>query len=175
MANRANRFIELSEAENEKLRDLEQNPYVKSKVRLRSQILRLSHEGMGMKVIGEYVGKSYDYVRSTFARWEREGMLGLSDHYEGHGQAPVITEEIKGYMVERLEEERTWTCPQLVDAVKKKYRVTVTSEAIRQHLHQLGYSWKRGRFSPAKHPDRAELKRHKAALDTLKRGQQKGA
>ena len=89
MVNLPYHFISLSAEENEKLRRLEQNPYVPAKVRLRAQILRLSlsHEGMRMQAIGGYVGKSYDTVRTTFARWEKEGYAGSADNYEHHGQA----------------------------------------------------------------------------------------
>ena len=34
----------------------------------------------------------------------------------------------------------------------------------------MGYSWKKGRFVAAKRPGEDDLKHHKAALDTLKKG-----
>ena len=34
----------------------------------------------------------------------------------------------------------------------------------------MGYSWKKGRFIPAKRRSEEDLKQHKAALDTLKKG-----
>ena len=102
MANRPNRFIELSEAENEKLRVLEQNPHVHAKVRLRAQILRLSHKGMSMRGIGQYVGKGYDMVKSTFTRWETESYTGLADHFENQGQRPIVTEAVKTFMEAKL-------------------------------------------------------------------------
>ena len=170
MANQPNRFIKLSQAENEKLRALEQNPHIHWKVRLRVQMLRLSHEGASMQGISQYVGKSYDTVRTTFARWETEGYAGLSDHFEHQGQNPLITEAIKTFMKAKLEEERTWTCQQLAAVINEDYGVKVGSEGIRLRLREMGYSWKRGRFVPAKRPSEDELKHHKAALDTLKRG-----
>lgn len=51
MANQANRFIKLSEEENERLRAIEQNGHMNAKVRLRAQILRLSNQGMSMEGI----------------------------------------------------------------------------------------------------------------------------
>ena len=62
-----------------------------------------------MQGISQYVGKSYDTVRTTFARWETEGYAGLSDHFEHQGQNPLITEAIKTFMKAKLEEERTWS------------------------------------------------------------------
>jgi transposase len=170
MANRPNRFMRLSKEEDEQLRELEQNAYVNKKVRLRAQILRLSHKGFGMQVIGEHVGKSYNMVRATLRRWREEGYAGLADHYENHGQEARVTEEIKRFMQEKLTEERTWTCAQLSREIIKNYGVRVGREGIRKRLYEMGYSWKRGRFVPQKRPDEQELKEHKAALETLKKG-----
>lgn len=170
MANKPNRFINLSEQENNKLRELEQNPQIHKKVRLRAQILRLSHKHMSMQEISQYTGKSYDTVRDTFSRWETQSYAGLADHVEHQGQKSLITQEIKTYMEEKLAEERTWTCQQLSEAINKNYGIKVGSEGIRLRLKEMGYSWKKGRFVPAKRPSEAELKYHKAALDTLKRG-----
>lgn len=170
MANRPNRFIKLSIEENEKLRVLEQNPHIHPKVRLRAQILRLSHKGMSMQEIGQYVGKSYATVRTTFARWETASYGGLADQIENLGQKALITDAIKTFMEEKLNEERTWTCAQLSEAVSQKHKVKVGPEGIRLRLKEMGYSWKKGRFVPAKRPSEDDLKHHKAALATLKRG-----
>lgn len=170
MANRAHRFIQLHDEENTKLRAIEQNAQMKAKVRLRAQILRLSNQGMAIERISKHVAKSYETIRRTFYRWEKEGYAGLSDHYEHHGQKPIITEAVKRFLEEKLGEERTWTCEQLSVAIFEGYGVQVGAEGIRKRLREMGYSWKKGRFTPAKRPGEDELKHHKAALDTLKKG-----
>ncbi len=174
MANRPNRYISLSRGEDEQLRGVEQNAYIHKKARLRAQILRLSHRGLSMGEIAKHVGKGYNMVRESFSRWEREGYVGLADHYEHHGQKAVITEEIKSFMAAKLVEERTWTCQQLAEAIAKSYGVEVGREGIRKRLKAMGYSWKKGRFVPQKRPGEEVLKHHQAALETLKRGQMKG-
>ncbi len=125
-----------------------------------------------MQGIGQYVGKSYDTVRTTFARWEKEGYAGLADHYEQHGQEAIITDEIQGFVREKLTEARTWTCRQLSEVIVEDYGVKVGAEGIRLRLKQMGYSWKKGRFVPSKRPGEEALKYHKAALDSLKKGLQ---
>jgi transposase len=175
MANRPNRFIKLSEEENENLRTLEQNPHIHAKVRLRTQILRLSHGGVSMQGIGQYVGKSYDMVKSTFTRWETESYAGLADHFENQGQKPKLTEELKTFMAAKLKEERTWTCDQLSAAILESYGVKVGPEGVRLRLREMGYSWKRGRFVPSKRPGEDDLKPHRAALASLKRGHSEDA
>lgn len=170
MPNVAQRYIELSEEENNKLRALEQNPHMNAKVRLRAQILRLSNQRMSIEQISEHVGRNYETIRRTFDRWEAEGYAGLADRYEAHGQKPLITEDIKSFMEAKLKEERTWTCEQLSEAIAEKYKVKVGPEGIRKRLKEMGYSWKKGRFTPSKRPSEDDLKHHKAALDILKRG-----
>lgn len=170
MAKRAQRFIGLSEEENTKLRAIEQNAHMNAKVRLRAQILRLSNQGMSLEQISEHVARNYETLRRTFDRWEAAGYAGLVDHYEGHGQKPVITDDIKSFMEATLKEPRTWTCGQLSEVINETYGVKVGAEGIRKRLKEMGYSWKRGRFVPAKRPSEAALKHHEAALDTLKKG-----
>ncbi len=175
MANRPNRYINLSKEEDEQLREVEQNAYIHKKARLRAQILRLSHRGLSVGEIAEHVGKGYNMVRESFSRWQGEGYVGLADHYEHHGQEVVITEEIKSFMAAKLAEERTWTCRQLAEAIAKSYGVEVGREGIRKRLREMGYSWKKGRFVPQKRPGEEVLKQHRVALETLKRGRVRGA
>ena len=125
---------------------------------------------MSLGQLSEQVVRNYETLRRTFERWEREGYAGLADHYEAHGRKPVITEAITSFMETKLKEERTWTCEQLSAAISEGYGVKVGAEGIRKRLKARGYSWKKGRFVPAKRPSENDLKHHKAALDTLKKG-----
>ncbi len=138
MANRASRYVSLSEAEDMRLRELEQNAYIHKKVRLRAQILRLSGKGFSMQEIAQHVDKSYSMLRRTLSRWEREGYAGLADHYAQHGRKAVISEEIKSFMEKKLSEERTWTCDQLAKAIAQSYGVKVGGEGIRKRLKERG-------------------------------------
>jgi hypothetical protein len=44
----SSRFIRLTEDEDARLREIEQDPYLKPKVRLRVQVVQLSHRGSNM-------------------------------------------------------------------------------------------------------------------------------
>jgi len=170
MPQKAQRFIKLSEADDNKLRTIEQNQHMNKKVRLRAQILRLSNQEMSIEQISKHVAKNYETIRRTFVRWEKEAYAGLADHYEDHGREALITDEVKSFLETKLKENRTWTCSQLAECILEHYELTVSTEAIRKQLKAMGYSWKKGRFIPAKRPSEEELKHHKAALDTLKKG-----
>ncbi len=76
-------------------------------------------------------------------------------------------------MEEKLSEERTWNATQLAEALLESFGVEVTSEAVRQHLHSMGYSWKRTRYVPNKAPDPEQEREAREELAALKRGRQK--
>jgi transposase len=46
---------------------------------------------------------------------------------------------------QKLSEERTWNATQLAEALEEEFGLAVSPEAARQHLHAMGYSWKRTR------------------------------
>jgi hypothetical protein len=52
------RCIKLSEEEDIQLREIEQDPYLRPKVRVRAQVLRLSNRGSNMAAIASYTGRS---------------------------------------------------------------------------------------------------------------------
>jgi transposase len=77
-------------------------------------------------------------------------------------------------MEEKLSEERTWNAAQLAETLGEDFGVEVTPEAVRQHLHSMGYAWKRTRYVPAKAPEPEEEKEARDELEALKRGHSKG-
>lgn len=167
------RFIRLTDREDARLREIEQAAYLKPKVRLRAQVLRLSHRGSNMKAIASYTGRSPASVGRDLDRdldrWEQRGIEGLADS-AAPGRAPRVTERMKTFMEERLSEERTYNATQLAEALKERFGVELTPEAVRQHLLSLGYSWKRTRYAPTKEPDPEEEMEAREELEELKRG-----
>ncbi len=163
------RYIRLTEEEDARLREIEQDPYLKPKVRLRAQVLRLSNRGSNMEKIASYTGRSPASVARDFDRWTERGLEGLADG-RAPGNPPRITGEMKEYMEEKLAEERTWNATQLAEALKEEFGLVVTPESVRQHLLSMGYSWKRTRYVPNKAPDPDEEREAAGELEALKRG-----
>ncbi len=164
------RLIRLTEEEDARLRQIEQDPYLKPKVRLRAQVLRLSHRGSNMEAIASYTGRSPQSVGRDLDRWEQRGFEGLADG-TAPGNPPRVTGEARALMEEKLSEERTWNATQLAEALKEGVGLVVTPEAVRQHLLAMGYSWKRTRYAPAKEPDPEQEERAaKEELGALKKG-----
>ena len=166
------RHIRLTQEEDARLRDIEQDPYLKPKVRLRAQVLRLSNRGSNMEKIASYTGRSPASIARDFDRWRERGLEVLAD-----GAAPCnpprITEEARRRMEERLSEERTYNATQLAEVLEEEFSVVVSPEAVRQHLHSMGYSWKRTRYVPNKPPDPEEEREAREELQSLKKGRRK--
>src|SRR3954470_11274491 len=163
------RFIRLTEEEDIRLRQIEQDPYLKPKVRLRAQVLRLPHRGYNMRAIASYTGRSPQSIGRDLGRWEERGLAGLADG-RAPGNPPRITEEARTFMEGKLsEDERTWNATQLAQSLLESFGIEVTPEAIRQHLHSMGYSWKRTRYVPNKPPDPEQEREAREELERLKK------
>lgn len=167
------RHIRLTEEEDARLREIEQDPYLKPKVRLRAQVLRLSNRGSNIEKIASYTGRSGASIARDFDRWSERGFEGLADG-AAPGNPPRITREMEAFMEEKLsEEERTWNATQLAEVLKEGFGLEVTPEAVRQHLLSMGYSWKRTRYVPNKAPDPEQERQAREELESLKRGRPK--
>ncbi len=163
------RFVRLTEEEDVRLREIEQDPLLKPKVRLRAQILRLSHRGSNMAAIAAYAGRSSASIGRDLDRWEERGLEGLADG-TAPGNPPRLTGEARAFVEERLSEGRTWNAAQLAEAVEERFGIGVTPEAVRQHLNAMGYSWKRTRYVPSKPADPEEERLAREELEGLKKG-----
>jgi transposase len=157
------------------LREIEQDPHLRPKVRLRAQVLRLSNRGATTERIAAYTGRSRISIGRDFDRWEQRGFEGLADGV-APGNPPRVTEEARALLKEKLsDEERTWNATQLAEAVEERFGVEVSSEAIRQHLLSMGFRWKRTRYVPSRPPDPEEERQARADLEELKRGPKKAS
>lgn len=163
------RHIRLTQEEDAQLREIEQDPYLKPKVRLRAQVLRLSNRGSNMQKIASYTGRSAASIARDFDRWKERGLEGLADG-AAPGNPPRITQGARRCMEERLSEERTYNATQLAEVLEEEFSVVVTPEAVRQHLHSMGYSWKRTRYVPNKPPDPEQERKAREELRRLKKG-----
>lgn len=164
------RFVRLTPEEDGRLREIEHDPHLKPKVCLRAQVVRLSGRGEGVEQIAAYTGRSPASVLRDLDRWEERGLEGLADG-TAPGNPPRITAEARSFMEQRLsEEERTWNATQLQEALKERFGIGVTPEAVRLHLLAMGYRWKRTRYVPFRPPDPEEEREARADLEELKRG-----
>lgn len=152
------------------MREIEQDPLLKPKVRLRAQVLRLSGRGEGVERIASYTGRSQASVLRDLGRWEERRFEGLADG-AAPGNPPRITEEVRGLLKDKLsDQERTWNATQLAEVIEDGFGIGVSPEAVRQHLLSMGYRWKRTRYAPSREPDPEEERRAREELEELKKG-----
>ncbi len=168
------RFIHLTDDDDARLRTIEQHAHLTPKVRLRAQVIRRSCHGDTIAEIAAYTGRHPTSIGRDFDRWRDHGLAGLADG-TAPGQPPRITEEVKAFLGERLGEARTFTATQLAEAVAAEFGIRVSAEAIRQHLHALGYAWKRTRYVSSREPDLDAECTARAELERLKRGRNRAS
>lgn len=96
-------------------------------------------------------------------------MSGLSDG-KSSGKPAKFTATIEQFLQQLLEQNRVWNSAVLAEEIRTNYDVKLSDEAVRLKLIELGFSWKRTRYAPAKTPDPMIVGEHKAQLEALKRG-----
>ncbi len=160
--------------EDARLREIEQDPLLKPKVRLRAQVLRLSGRGEGVGSIAAYTGRSEASVLRDLDRWKERGFEGLADG-TAPGNPPRVSAEVRAFMEEKLSEERTWNASQLAEALADRFGIGVGPEAVRQHLVSMGYRWKRTRYVPSRPPDPEEEREAREELEGLRGGRRRGS
>lgn len=163
------RRIEISQDDDNRLRDLETSPHTSPKARLRASILRLHRQGWSIPQLSRHFGRNRQAIHNDLTRFIERGIPGLADDCPP-GQPPLVTPEIEQFLHKKLQEQRFWNAPLLCEEIEKQFRVVIRPRALANHLRRLGYSWKRARYSPAKKLDREVAQQHQVSLETLKRG-----
>lgn len=130
--------------------------------------------GQGDGLRSTRAARTYGTVCQDLKRWHERGVDGLTDA-PATNQPEKLTQEMRKLVVEKLQEDRTWTCRQLVETVEQRFAVAVSVEAMRKRVRELGYCWKRTRYVPCKEINPELEREHRASLETLKRGPKKGA
>jgi transposase len=101
-----------------RLREVEQDPLLRQKVRPRAQVLRLSGRGESVERIAAYTGRSRMSVCRDLDRWEQRGLEGLADG-TAPGNPPRVTEEARAFLRER---EPGWEALGLTNYLKRDRR-----------------------------------------------------
>jgi transposase len=162
------RYITLTEEQDTELVTLERTPGINPKVQLRASIIRLSSKRHPIAWLVAHFKRSRSTIEADLDRFEQHGIEGLTDG-QAPGQPAKITAEITAFLERKLLEGRTWNCSQLAQEIQIEFHVEVKRDTIRVKLLELGYSWKRGRYSPGKTLDPTVVAKHKAELEELQK------
>jgi transposase len=163
------RFLRLTPEQDDSLRELELNPFVNAKVRLRASIVRLNNAGWSAARLAAHFRRNPQSIHNDLDRFEQHGISGLGDG-QAPGAKPKFTPEMETFVHAKLAEDRVWNSTLLGEAIERAFGVSLGREAIRVKLRELGYSWKRTRYAPGKQADPEVVAEHQASLETLKRG-----
>src|SRR3954464_2735028 len=125
----APRYIRLEPEQDARLREVEQDPNLRSKVRLRAQVLRLSGRGESIKCISAYTGRSEASISRDLDRWEDRRFEGLADGRAARNP-PRITAEVQEFLMDGLWERGPRNAPQLAEALWDRFGVSVSAEAV---------------------------------------------
>ena len=68
------RYVRLTDEEDERLRQIEQDAYLNPKVRLRAQVLRLSARGESAQRIASYTARSKASILRDLDRFQQRGL-----------------------------------------------------------------------------------------------------
>jgi transposase len=158
----------LSQEQDSHLASLEHNSGIHAKVRLRASIIRLNSKGQSIDWLVEYFKRSKSTIEDDLNRFEQRGIEGLADR-QAPGQPAKITAAIAAFLEQKLLEDRTWNCSQLAQEIQTAFNTQIKRDTIRIKLLELGYSWKRGRYSPGKTLDPKVVDKHKTELEELQK------
>lgn len=115
------------------------------RTRMRIQMVLLRRDGYSVKEIARITHKSDDSVRYWLHRFQQGGCAGLREAPHT-GRPAQITAEMEAFLRECiLQSPREfgiqrpgWTTALLAQVVKRRWRVSVSEECIRQHLQRVG-------------------------------------
>ena len=106
--------------QDEQLRQVENNPLLREKVRLRARVIRLSHRKMGATEIAEYTGRNYRSIIRDLERWERRGMEGLVDGSAPGNRSPLGEAE-RAWLAEQLAYDVNHTASDLAEQLRERF------------------------------------------------------
>jgi len=115
-----------------------------ARLRTRIQMILLKREGYSVKDIAQITRKSDDCVRHWLHRFQEGGCGGLQEAAHT-GRPAQITVEVEAFLRECVLlsprdygiERPGWTTALLAQAVKRRWKVSVSEECIRQHLQRV--------------------------------------
>lgn len=119
--------------------------------RTRAQMVLLTYErGLRPAAVAAVVRRSADTVRRVLRRFAADGLAALVRGHGG-GRTPVVTAAWEAELLRVIElrprdvgiKSENWSTATLAAYLGEATGVQVQQEAVREHLHQLGYVCKR--------------------------------
>ena len=154
------------------IQEMRRDRTLKPAERDRVEMALLSDAGWRVPRIAEHLGYCAATVRRVFVQFDQTGPAGLRHHKPGPAPDLPRRERVEAALRELLEQERTWTAPQLAAALGER-GIELSTRQVRRYLTGPGLRarWRRTKRSldHKANPERvaaaaAELELRKNAL-----------
>lgn len=130
-------YIHLTDEEDLILLQLSQSTAPR-RIRMRAEVLRLSHRRWTAPRIAEFLHCDLKTVRETFRRWWDAGFEGLNEQ-EGRGRKARWSEEDLDFLAQQMSENpQTYTTEQLVQLLKTQRQVDLSPSYLSRLLKKKG-------------------------------------
>lgn len=121
------------------------------------QAVVMTASGIPAEVIAKTLGCCHATICRCIHMWNEHGLEGARDHRGG--SVGRLTDEMLGDIDDAIRhrspkdhgyQQNRWTCKLLARYIRDVYKVDYSDEWMRQILHRLGHTYKRGARKPTK-------------------------
>jgi transposase len=157
--------IKLDAAGGEGLQALRRDKTLKPAERDRVEMVALSVAGWKVKEIAKHLGYCEETVRRVFRQYRTEGMKALRHELPGPEPDLARRGRIEEMLKQLLAESRTWTAPQLSEALGER-GIEMSARQTRRYLSRIA-SWRRVKRSLSHKQDAVKVAEARQELAVL--------
>lgn len=115
---------------------------------LRQKIIETYESGaITQRELAEQFHVSLNFIVTLLGRWRRDETL--LPKKRGGVMKPLLTPEIMQFLDEQIEQECDLSLLQLVELVREKYSVSVSTKTMSRMLRRENLRYKKNAFTPA--------------------------
>jgi transposase len=118
--------------------------------------IRLLYKGKTVEKASELMDISLSTGHRWLDRWNEDGCEGLYNRYSNGGKKAKLTDEQFQLLDEMMYEEQYLNTHKLHKMIKEEFDVEYSLKQVREIVHKLGYSYKKGYMIYSKMPADAE-------------------
>ena len=161
--------VQLSSHQRRRLWALRRDPALKPRERDRVEMYLLSADGMTVPQLARH----FDCCEATLRRWlrqfEAEGLKAVRHKRRGLGPDVARRQTVRRALNGLLSRQRTWTAPQLAEALAEEKGLVMKPPTVRKYLHLMGARYRRTPYSLRHRQDPVQAAAARDRLGALKK------